>query len=273
MLSRLAVRAGPLCKSIQTRNISTTPVVGTLQSWAGQQTTIEQHIKNWDKAHEIYFGPERDHKNFPLESIPTTRPPVRLGFIPESFFNFFYEKTGTTGPYVLGLAGITALLSKEIWVFDHQLAEFIPFWIVFYIFGTKLAPKLKANLTDPGIIDYQKKYWDDRIAVTKFKFQHVVDSGNDLIQQQAGQKSLFEAKRENVDLQLEANYRKRMAEVHTAVKKRLDYQLTKEQTERKFQQDHMVEWIVANAVKGITPQQEKEALAKCITDLKGLAAA
>jgi len=242
-----------------------------MQGWAGQQTTIEQHIKNWDKAHEIYFGPERDHKNFPLEAAPVTRPPVRLGFIPESFFNFFHEKTGVTGPYLLMTAGIATLLSKEIWVFDHQLAEFVPFWIVVYLIGTRLAPKLKEKFTDQQITDFQKKFWDDRIAVNKFKFQHILDSGNALIEQQEGQKQLFEAKRENVDLQLEATYRKRMAEVHTAVKKRLDYQLTKEQTERKFQQDHMVDWIVANAVKGITPQQEKDAIAKCITDLKGLA--
>jgi len=244
-----------------------------LQSWAGEQTTIEQHIKNWDKAHEIYFGPERDNKNFPLESQNVTRPATRLGFIPESFFNFLYDKTGTTGPYLLGVAGITTLLSKEIWVFEHQLMEVIPFCITFWYMFSKVGPKVKAKFLDNQMIDYQKKFWDDRIAIAKFKFQHVLDSGNSLIEQQAGQKSLFEAKRENVDLQLEASYRKRMSEVHNAVKKRLDYQLSKEQTERKFQQDHMVEWIVANAVKGITPQQEKEALAKCITDLKKLAPA
>ena len=39
--------------------------------------------------------------------------------------------------------------------------------------------------------------------------------------QEEGQKFIFEAKRENVDLQLEAVYRQRLCDVHTAVKKRL----------------------------------------------------
>jgi len=244
-----------------------------MQGWAGQQTTIEQHVKNWDKAHEIYYGPERDFKNFPVESAPETRPAVRLGFIPETMFNFLYDKTGVTGPYLLATAGIISLLSKEIWVFDHQFTEFVPFWVVFAVLGTKMAPKLKEQFFDIKITDMQKKFWDDRVAVSKIKFNHILNSGESLIAQQEGQKHLFEAKRENVDLQLEATYRKRMAEVHTAVKKRLDYVVAKEQTQRKFQQDHMVNWIVESAVKGITPQQEKDAMTKCISDLKGLAVA
>lgn len=273
MLSRLSLRAGTFSKAVQQRSISTTPVALTMQGWAGHQTTIEQHVKNWDKAHDIYFGPERDLKNFPLESAPETRPAVRLGFIPETMFNFLYDKTGVTGPYLLATAGIISLLSKEIWVFDHQLTEFVPFWVVFAVLGTKLAPVVKEKFLDIKITDLQKKFWDDRVAVSKIKFNHILNSGESLITQQEGQKHLFEAKRENVDLQLEATYRKRMAEVHTAVKKRLDYVVAKEQTQRKFQQDHMVNWIVESAVKGITPQQEKDAMTKCISDLKGLAVA
>lgn len=51
--------------------------------------------------------------------------------------------------------------------------------------------------------------------------KQVIDDVEKAIWREEGQKHLFEAKRENVDLQLEAAYRQRMADVHQAVKKRL----------------------------------------------------
>lgn len=46
-----------------------------------------------------------------------------------------------------------------------------------------------------------------------------------------------------------------MAQVHNAVKKRLDYQVELVNTKKRFEQQHMVQWIVDNVVKGITPKQ------------------
>jgi len=84
------------------------------------------------------------------------------------------------------------------------------------------------------------------------------------------QKILFDAKRENVRLQLEAEFRRRQMAAYTEVRNRLEYMLAKQVAERQYQQQHMVNWIIDGVQKGITAQQEKEFLQKCLVDLKQL---
>ena len=58
---------------------------------------------------------------------------------------------------------------------------------------------------------------------------------------------------ENVDLQLEAEYRERLDRVHQAVKKRLDYHVAVADAQRQFQAEHMTNWIINEVNKSITP--------------------
>lgn len=88
-----------------------------------------------------------------------------------------------------------------------------------------------------------------------------------------GQVLLMDAKKENVALQLEAAYRERIAHVYGEVKRRLDYQVQCQHVERAVNQKHQVSWIINNVLKGITADQEKETLNKCIGDLSALATA
>jgi len=250
---------------------SKTPITNWVAHKLQNPLPLEEHIKNWEKANAIYYGPDRDHENWPISKIPENTPPTRFAFIPDSWFTFFYEKTGVTGPYVFAATVTTTLFSKELWLIEHGLMDFMSFWLMCWFLIVKAGPSLKKMVTTYHE-EYHAKHWAQPMAEVQDDAVAAIKSKEEAIWQLEASPMIFEAKRENVDLELESIYRKRLVDVHHEVKKRLDYQMEVENTGRRFEQTHMVNWIVENVVKGITPQQEKDSIAKCIADLKGLAA-
>ncbi|BFZ25089.1 hypothetical protein BsWGS_28127 [Bradybaena similaris] len=232
--------------------------------------TKVERIEQWDYVNSVYLGSERDTKNFPNPSQPEKIPPVRVGIFPASWFDFMYPKTGTTGPYVFAGGLATLMLSKEFMVIDHYFWEIPGFWgavwFVNYKFGAKIKDELAATMKLKEEIVYTRPLNEMKIAAEK-----EIQQCDRLIEETETAKHLYEAKKENVVLQLEAAYRQRLLTVYQDVKKRLDYETTKAATQRKFEQDHMVNWIVSNVTKSITPQQEKESIKSCIRALKMLA--
>lgn len=67
---------------------------------------------------------------------------VRLGFVPEEWFQFFYKKTGVTGPYTFFLTFGTYLISKEIYVMEHEFYNGLSFLIMWIVGVKKLGPAL-----------------------------------------------------------------------------------------------------------------------------------
>jgi len=215
-------------------------------------------------------GPERDTVNFPRVEIPVHPSPVRMAFVPQGWFDMFYKQTGVTGPYMLGVGVITFLVSKEIYVLEHE------FWggLVMYSFYGFLLKKYGPGLSDYIFEETTKQnkemdaIRDDQIEMNR----NGVDANKEAIASAENQTVLFQAKKENIALQLEAAYRERLQKVHTEVKSRLDYQLETHNVKQRFEQKHMVAWIDANVRKNITPAVEEAALSQCIADLKVLAA-
>lgn len=215
-------------------------------------------------------GPERDLVNFPRPKRLIYNPPVRFGFVPDEWFQFFYTKTGVTGPYAFGIGFLTYVLSKEIWVLEHEFWGGVSFFMMIIYAVKKFGPQVAASLDKQ-----QEEIIAEVNAGKASEIQFLKDSIEAEKKRQweaEGQKVLFEVKRENVALQLEAVYRQRVMDVYNEVKKRLDYQVQKQQVERNVQQKHMVNWIIGRVQKAITPESEQENLKKCIADLKGLAA-
>lgn len=271
MLSRLALRSSALSTALKAQTSSRALIAVRHASTDEENPSLKEIVANWDKSNALYYGPERDTKNFPHPVQPEKNPPTRYGFIPETWFQNFYDKTGVTGPYLLGGGVLTFLLSKELWVVEHGMTEFIAFWILMTVLIKKYGAKIGQSL-DTSADKLREEKWIKPLAATRLSAQETVNNLEKAIWMEEGQKHIFEAGRENVDFQLEAIYRQRLSEVQSAVKKRLDYQVAKEQTSRRVEQEHMVNWIVDNVVRGITPQQEKDSISKCIMDLKSLAA-
>ncbi|NXU50627.1 AT5F1 synthase, partial [Turnix velox] len=204
----------------------------------------------------------------PLPPLPEKGGEVRHGLIPEEFFQFLYPKTGVTGPYMLGTGLILYLLSKEIYVINHEtVAAFCILSVIIYAvkkFGADVAAfadklnedKLAGAL---AVKNDAIKYYEKAIEDEK-KEQWRVE----------GRSYLFDAKRNNVAMLLEANYRERLMTVYNEVKKRLDYQVAMQNLKRQKEQDHMIQWVEKGVIQSITPQQQKESIAKCILDLKAL---
>jgi len=194
--------------------------------------------------------------------------PVRHGFIPEEWFTFFYPKTGVTGPYVFAASLSAYLLSKEIYVLEHEYYSGLSLAMVLIVAIKKLGPMV-AKYADKEIDEYEKNWESSRTDQIK-----ALQDANEMEKKEQwrtdAQKIIMDIKKENINMQLEASYRERLFKVYQEVKKRLDYQVQLQNLERQLAQKHMVEWIVDNVKKGFTPEQEKIVMTRCISDLQSL---
>lgn len=252
-LSRLVARAASGQSQILVRTLSTTP------ARLDQSAPIFANEK----------GPERDLVNFPRRQRPIYPDKVRHLWIPEEWFTFFHEKTGVTGPYMFTAAVGTFLVSKEIWVLEHEFYCGVALWIV-------LAGLVKGVGKD--VSAFLDKEVDAQEAELKSIRQNEIDRCKAaLTEEENGQwmatsyQELMAAKKENVGMQLEIEYRTRLNEAYKQVKRRLDYQLATANVLRAAEQKHMVQWIIDNVRKSITAKQEADALKACVADLKALA--
>lgn len=233
-------------------------------------TPAIDHLSNWERANKIYFGPERDTKNFPHPERPEFHPPVRHSLIPEAWFEAFYKRTGVSGPYVLGGGVVTFALSKEILEFNDELAIVVLFFGVFIRWLGKKNDGQIGRYLDKATETYENEVWYEPKKQYQQALQTSISTLEAAVAQQPRHLMMCDANTEMVDLVMERRYRERLQDVYVAAKKKLDGELAKQNSIIKHQQRHMTNWIVDNVVKGITPQQEKDSIAKCIADLKVL---
>ncbi len=69
--------------------------------------------------------PERDLVNFPPYKLREVPNAVRWYCVPETWFKFFYEKTGVTGPYMFFYGLLVYGFSKEYIVLWYDFTEYL----------------------------------------------------------------------------------------------------------------------------------------------------
>ena len=242
--------------------------------------------------------PERDLVNYPREPPRLEhQPPTRMIFLPESYFKFFYEKTGVTGPYLFMGSFGTFLLSKEQFVLAEDAYNGLVLCIIIGAVATKFGPQLNQSLTGVEIVSvkitishfgfctclivfltlivsfFQQKHnqgWVDwQAGMIKF-LDDYIQKYKDVQTLSVDQGILFQAKRENVALQREAEYRRRLMTVYSETKRKLDYHVAVEAAQKQFSKAHLVNWVINNVNKGITPELQATVLQQSLSDLKAL---
>ncbi|KAM7412069.1 hypothetical protein PAMA_021843 [Pampus argenteus] len=83
----------------------------------------------------------------PMPPMPEKGGVVRLGFIPDEFFQFLYPKTGVTGPYMWWTGLAVYLLSKEIYIVNEETIVAIVLGSV-AVYGVKKFGPMVAAFAD-----------------------------------------------------------------------------------------------------------------------------
>jgi len=213
-------------------------------------------------------APERDFVNFPPLRIPEQGGRVRVGLIPDEWFNAMYDKTGVIGPYVIFWGGVATLFSKEYYIQWADTSEHFVFLLIVIgvskLYGKQIGAYLdqeadagnKATLAN---LENATKAID--VKITENEALQSLPEANQLVNA---------AKRENVALQLEASFRQRLAQVHQEVKKRLDYQVAYQGVYKRLERDQAINYILGNVNKSIGANQEKEAFQSGLGQLRAL---
>ncbi|CAF4743548.1 unnamed protein product [Pieris macdunnoughi] len=194
---------------------------------------------------------------------------VRMAMFPEEWFKFFHSKTGVSGPYLFGILVTNYFVSKEIFIMEHEYYAGLSIFVM-VAGGAKLLGRDLGIFLDSQVEAIEKELEQDRKNQMNF-YETIIKDSKDMQTRAVGQKMLFDAKKENVAMQLEAVYRERLRLVFNAVKGRMEYHAKRIRVENRIHQKWMIDWILNNVRKSITPDFEKQALNRAIEDLAAIA--
>merc|ERR1712168_749146 len=177
----------------------------------------------------------------PTAPIPTS--PYETKTYRESAWPFLAEYKKIAGhsaepAFIGGLA--LYMTSQEMWSLDNGVIKCLEGALLYHIYRAAQAP-LKNWLAKEQKADLQK-YID-------YDQAQLVDSESKIAENAAvlrfleARPEFFDIMQNQVELQAEVTYRKRLLEVETEIKKRLDYQLEMQNVQRSIEEKHIAAWV------------------------------
>ncbi|CAF0871041.1 unnamed protein product [Adineta ricciae] len=214
--------------------------------------------------------PERDLVNYPPYKLRETPNPVRWYCVPESWFKFFYEKTGVTGPYMFFYGLIIYGFSKEYIVLWYDFTEYIILAAAVMTVVKKIGPMVGDVFR--GWHQDEVNRYTSVVQNSKAMAGKMLHGYEESLERAKNIGILGDARKEIVSMALETAYRDRLRQMYEAVKRRLDYQVALQNARKDFERSNMINWITNEVKKSITAKQEQDALQSCLQQLRQIAA-
>lgn len=191
---------------------------------------------------------------------------VIWGFIPLEWRESFYNRTGFSGLYTLLFTVATTLLSKELYVMEHEFFTGLSWLVALPYVVSKYKSYVAAKL-DEEIDSYEAEMSRTR-DTQRANLEQVIDTEERDQWSMEGQLLLMCAKRENVDLQREAEYRRRIHSVRGHVVRQLNYHVETAQLKREFFHRNIVGYVTREVEKSITGEFLDRYMEDCLVKLE-----
>lgn len=145
---------------------------------------------------------------------------------------------------------------------DHEyyngLSIVLLCWCAGHYFGPATAKYLDKE------VDKYEQFWNESREAEKKNVLEQIKEEEYAMESIKANEMLVLAKREAVHIQQETEYRRRLMTIYEAVKHRLTYHMQIDVTKRKFLGINLIDWVVREVVKGITPDWDKSYNDYCI---------
>ncbi|XP_057305194.1 ATP synthase F(0) complex subunit B1, mitochondrial-like [Hydractinia symbiolongicarpus] len=184
-------------------------------------------------------------------------------------WQMYKDLAGSSGATMFSIGLASYLISKEIFIINDEVL------LLFVMGGTGYQ---LAKAVGPSIGKMLDERRDTILEnLNKGKEMHIKAFEDEIAAEREGEaaienrKEFFDIVKANNEMRLEVEYRSRLHEVESEVKKRLDYQVDLQNLERSIEEEHISSWVEKQVIGSITAKQESDALAQCIKDLNALA--
>jgi len=210
--------------------------------------------------------PERDLVNFPPYKLREGPNPVRWYCVPETWFKFFYDKTGVTGPYMFFYGLLIYGFSKEYIVLWYDFTEYLILAAAVITVVKNVGPSVGDVFR--GWHQEEVDRYNSVVNNSKAMAGKMLHGYEESLARAKGIGQLADARKDIVNMALETAYRDRMKQMYEAVKRRLDYQVALQNARKDFERTNMINWITNEVKKSISAKQEQDSLQACLNQLR-----